>query len=181
MNMQELKNPIEGLVKAMKIACEKAGADIDPDMATRAEVVFFVLYLINDDGGFDEDELKLIEEAAGYSINRDFWSQTMEVARLDSDDNYLSQPPASVMTMVDMDNALYEQGQGLACLNGIMEVYRFVGEVFVNIKGFTDEKRQNRFQKFLDMVDKYERENSQNPKVNQRVAKKKGVPAPKKS
>ena len=180
MDIQELKSPIEELCKAMRIACEKAGLDIDSDTPTRAEIVFFVMYLINDDGGFNEDELKLIEEAAGYAITREFWSEIMELGRLTSDEEYLSQPPASIMTMVEMDNALYEMGEDLACLSAIMEVYKFVGDVFVRIKGFTDEKRQKRLRDFIDMVYQYEAENTKDPKVTRNVAKKKGVPAPKK-
>ena len=189
MDIQKLKSPIDDLVRAMKLACEKAGADFDPDMPTRAEIVFFVFYLIND-GGFNDDELGAIEEAAGYRINRDHWSEIMELGRVDSEEHYLSQPPNSVIVMVDMDNALYEIGEEPACVNGIMEVYKFIGETFVKIKGSTDENRKAKYKRFLEMIDRYQKENSKGPDmkpdpdggVQGRVIPfKKGVSAPKKS
>ncbi len=188
MNLQELRTPIDGLCKAMGIACEKAGADIDSDTPTKAEVVFFVMYLINDEGGFDEEELKLIEEAAGFQIDREHWNEVMELGRVDSEENYLSQPPATVVLMAEADNALFESGESFACVNAVMEVYKFIGEVFVNIKGFVDENRQRKLNSFLEMVDKYQRENSKDPDAksfltqNKKVIpSKNGVEAPKKS
>lgn len=193
MDIKELKEPIEGVCKAMQLACEKAGADIDAATPTRAEIVFFVLYLIIDDGGFDEDDLKLIEEVAGFQINRDHWNEILELGRVDSDEHYLSQPPAGIILMSEADNALYESGESFACVNAVMEVYKFIGETFVNIKGFTNDKRNARLNSFLEMVDKYQRENAKDPNAQSFLSKgtvkadekvvpfKKGVQAPKKS
>ena len=188
MNLQELRTPIDGLCKAMAIACEKAGADIDSDTPTRAEIVFFVMYLINNEGGFDEEELKLIEDAAGFQIDREHWNEVMELGRVDSEENYLSQPPATVVLMAEADNALYESGESFACVNAVMEVYKFIGEIFVNIRGFADENRKMKLNRFFEMVDKYQRENSKDPDSKSFLMQdkkiipfKKGVEAPKKS
>ena len=192
MDIQELRNPIDGLCTAIGLACEKAGADIDSDTPTRAEIVFFVLYLITDDGGFDEADLQAIEEAAGFQINRDHWNEILELGRVDSDERYLSQPPATIILMAEADDALYDIGEDFACVNAVMEVYKFIGETFVNIKGYTDLKRNARLNRFIEMVDSYQRENTQNPDAKSFLQKneaendkvvpfKKGVTAPKKS
>jgi len=194
MNIEELKVPIDGVCKAMQIACEKAGADIDADTPTRAEIVFFVLYLIIDEGGFDENDLELIEQAAGFQINREHWNEIIELGRVDSEENYLSQPPAGIILMSEADNALYDAGESFACVNAVMDVYKAIGEAFVNIKGFTDNKRSAKLKRFLEMVDKYQRDNSKDPNAKSFLSKdsdlphdekvvpfKKGVKAPKKS
>ncbi|MCR5404471.1 MAG: hypothetical protein K6E91_11740 [Butyrivibrio sp.] len=67
-----LKTLTESLCVAMRLAYEKANADVsDPDLATKAELCFFILYLIFDGGTFDVAELELFEEAADYEVNRD--------------------------------------------------------------------------------------------------------------
>lgn len=191
MFIEELRKPIEGLCTAMKLACEKVNAGIDPDNATRAEICMFVLYLIMDEGSFDEEEFSLIEEAAEYVIYRDNWEQMVEIGRADSEEHYLSQPPESIKFLTELDNALYEVGENLNCVNSAMEVYKFIGKVFVNLKGFTDDKRNAKLQKFLQMVDDYQRENSKasvyksvldgTEETAKVIPSKKGVPAPKKS
>lgn len=154
--------------------------------------MFFVLYLITDDGGFDEADLQVIEEAAGFQINRDHWNEILELGRVDSDEQYLSQPPATIILMAEADDALYDIGEEFACVNAVMEVYKFIGETFVNIKGFTDLKRNARLNRFIEMVDSYQRENTKNPNAKSFLQKnatendkvvpfKKGVTAPKKS
>ena len=77
-------------------------------------------------------------------------------------------------------------------MNAVMEVYKFIGETFVNIKGYTDLKRNARLNRFIEMVDSYQRENAKNPDAKSFLQKneaendkvvpfKKGVTAPKKS
>ncbi len=90
--------------------------------------------------------------------------------------------------MVDVDNMLYGIGEEMTAYNAAYEVYKLAGETLVNIKGFTDEKRQGKLDRFLEMVEKFRRDNSDDPRIrNGRDEEifvnpaKKGVPAPKKS
>lgn len=177
MNIQELKNTIDSFCKAMKLIEEKSNANADLVKPARAELAFFGLYLMFDEGSFDEEELELIEEASGYRINRDCWNEIMEVGRVDSEKNYLSQPPHTFMVMVDLDNLLYGAGEEMSAYDSAYEVYKLVGDYLVNRKGFTDEKRLEKLGRFLAMVEGYRKDKAEN------VVKpsKKGVTAPKKS
>ncbi len=175
MDLKELENLIEGLCEAMALSCEKLGVDVDPENFTKAELCMFVLYLISDEGSFDEKELSLIEEAAQYRLNRDSWDEVLELGRVDCEEHYLSQPPETIKFMVEMDNALYEVGEDFGCVSAVMEVYKYVGKLFVNFKGFADDGRMERYRRFLEVVDAYQKENSLALRV-----KPKGVPAPKK-
>ena len=188
MDIQELKITINDFGRAMKLIEEKSNADADLVEPARAEIAFFGLYLIFDDGSFDEKELELIEEASGFKINRNHWNEIMELGRVDSEDKYLSQPPNTFIVMVDVDNMLYEIGEEPTAYNAAYEVYKLVGDTLANIKGFTDEKRQGKLDRFLEMIEKYRKENSDDPVIrNGREENlvvnpaKKGVPAPKKS
>ena len=88
--------------------------------------------------------------------------------------------------MVDIDNTLYEAGEEMTAYVAAYEVYKLFGEFFVNIKGFTDEKRQAKLGRFIEVIEKYRQENSKNPVVKtwtdgRVIPSKKGVEAPKKS
>ena len=188
MDVQELKNTINDFCRAIKLIGEKSNSESDLVEPARAEIAFFGLYLIFEDGAFDEKELELIEEFSGFKINRNHWNEIMEVERVDSEDNYVSQPPNTFIVMVDVDNMLYENGEELAAYNAAYEVYKLVGDTLVNIKGFTDEKRQRKLSRFLEMIEKYRRDNMAAPDIKSGREEdkivnpaKKGVPAPKKS
>jgi hypothetical protein len=112
----------------------------------------------------------------------------MELGRVDSEDKYLSQPPNTFIVMVDVDNMLYEIGEEPTAYNAAYEVYKLVGDTLANIKGFTDEKRQGKLDRFLEMIEKYRRDHSDDPRIKNGAEDvmvvnpaKKGVPAPKKS
>lgn len=188
MDIQELKSTINDFGRAMKLIQEKSNADSDLVEPARAEIAFFGMYLIFDEGSFDEKELGLIEEASGFKVNRNHWNEIMELGRVESEEKYLSQPPHTFSVMVDVDNMLYGIGEELTAYNAAYEVYKLVGDTLVNIKGFTDEKRQGKLDRFLEMVEKFRRDNSDAPGIrNGReeekvvIPSKKGVPAPKKS
>ncbi|WP_022769104.1 hypothetical protein [Butyrivibrio sp. NC2007] len=188
MDIQELKNTINDFGRAMKLIQEKSNADSDLVEPARAEIAFFGLYLIFEEGSFDEKELELIEEASGFKINRNHWNEIMELGRVDSEENYLSQPPHTFSVMVDVDNMLYEIGEEPTAYNAAYEVYKLVGDTLANIKGFTDDKRQGKLERFMEMIEKYRREHSDEPEIRNGaneekvvIPSKKGVPAPKKS
>ncbi len=191
MDIQELKVTIDSFGKAMKLIEEKSNAETDLVEPARAEIAFFGLYLIFDNGSFDEEELKLVEEASGFKINRDHWNEIMELGRVDTEENYLSQTPNTFMVMVDVDNMLYEVGEDMTAYTAAYEIYKLFGDYFVNIKGFIDEKRQAKLNRFVAVIEKYRRENSKNPDVDSLhtggaedvrvIPSKKGVKAPKKS
>ncbi len=188
MDIQELKKTINDFGRAMKLIQEKSNADSDLVEPARAEIAFFGLHLIFDDGSFDEKELEFIEEASGFKINRNHWNEIMELGRVDSEDKYLSQPPNTFIVMVDVDNMLYEIGEEPTAYNAAYEVYKLVGDTLVDIKGFTDEKRQGKLERFLEMIGKYRRDHSDDPGIRNGtneekvvIPSKKGVPAPKKS
>ena len=105
---------------------------------------------------------------------------------MNSEESYLSQPPNTFMVMVDIDNTLYEAGEEMTAYVAAYEVYKLFGEFFVNIKGFTDEKRQAKLGRFIEVIEKYRQENSKGPVVKtwtdgRVIPSKKGVEAPKKS
>ncbi|WP_022770154.1 hypothetical protein [Butyrivibrio sp. NC2007] len=188
MDIKELKNTIDNFCRAMKLIEEKSNADADLVEPARAEIAFFGMYIIFDEGSFDEEELGLVEEAAGFKINRNHWNEIMELGRVDSEKNYLSQPPNTFTLMLDVDNLLYEAGEELSAYNAGYEVYKLVGDVLTNIKGFTDEKRQAKLDRFIKMLEDYRRENSKAPEIRDNstqekivIPSKKGVQAPKKS
>ena len=193
MDIQELKATIDSFGKAMKLIEEKSDAGTDLVEPARAEIAFFGLYLIFDNGSFDEEELRLIEEASGFKINRDHWNEIMKLGRVDSEEHYLSQPPNTFIVMVDVDNMLYEAGEDMTAYTAAYEIYKLFGDFFVNAKGFTDEKRQVKLSRFFEVTEKYRRENSKNPDVGfphdvgvgaedvRAIPSKKGVEAPKKS
>ena len=135
MDIHELRNTVDSFGKAMKIIEEKSNSDADLEEPARAEIAFLGLYLIFDDGSFDEEELKAVEEASGFKINREHWNEIMELGRVNSEENYLSQPPNTFMVMVDIDNTLYEAGEEMTAYVAAYEVYKLFGEFFVNIKG----------------------------------------------
>ncbi len=164
-----LKTMTESMCAAMRLAYEKANTDVEnPDLATKAELCFFILYLIFEDGAFDEAELELFEEAADYTVNRDCWYQMMEVGRVDSDEHYLSQPPEIIRFMQEFDNVLYEIGENFACVDTILTAYKGVGDIYVNLRGYTDEIRKRKLDKFVAMVRNYQKKNSRNPMVKNR-------------
>lgn len=186
MDIHELRNTVDSFGKAMKIIEEKSNSDADLEEPARAEIAFLGLYIIFDDGSFDEEELKAVEEASGFKINRDHWNEIMELGRVNSEESYLSQPPNTFMVMVDIDNTLYEAGEEMTAYVAAYEVYKLFGEFFVNIKGFTDEKRQAKLGRFIEVIGKYRQENSKGPVVKtwtdgRVIPSKKGVEAPKKS
>ncbi|SFC02914.1 hypothetical protein [Butyrivibrio sp. YAB3001] len=188
MDIQELKTTIDGFCRAMKLIEEKSNAETDLVEPARAEIAFFGMYIIFDEGSFDEEELSLVEEATGFKINRNHWNEIMELGRVDSEEKYLSQPPNTFILMVDVDNMLYEAGEELSAYNAANEVYKLVGDVLTNKKGFTDEKRQAKLDRFIKMIEDYRRENSKAPEIKNGNAEgkivipsKKGVQAPKKS
>ncbi len=83
---------------------------------------------------------------------------------------------------------LYEIGEEPTAYNAAYEVYKLVGDTLANIKGFTDEKRQGKLARFMEMIKKYRREHSDEPEIRNGaneekvvIPSKKGVPAPKKS
>ena len=188
MDIKELKNTIDNFCRAMKLIEEKSNAETDLVEPARAEIAFFGMYIIFDEGSFDEGELRLVEEATGFKINRNHWNEIMELGRVDSEDKYLSQPPNTFILMVDVDNLLYEAGEELSAYDAAYEVYKLVGDVCTNIKGFTDEKRQAKLDRFIKMIEDYRRENSKAPEIKNGdgqakvvIPSKKGVQAPKKS
>ena len=180
MDVKELRHTIDDFGKTMEIIRRKSGTDADLTEPARAEMAFFGLYIIFDEGSFNEEELVIIEEATGFKINRDHWNEVMELGRVDSEKNYLSQPPYTFTVMVDIDNALHEEGQERVAYNAAYEVYKALGEYLVNIKGFTDEKRQLKMLRFFELTEKYRQENT---KDEEQIVdpSKKGVQAPKKS
>ncbi len=167
---KELLNTLtESLCAAMRLAYEKTNSDVsDPDLATKAELCFFILYLIFDGGAFDEAELELFEEAADYKVNRDNWYQIMEVGRVDSDEHYLSQPPEVFKFMQEFDNVLYDIGENFACVDTIVAAYQGVGDIYVNFNGYTDENRKRKLDRFLVMVRNYQKAHSKDPMVKNR-------------
>ena len=166
---EQLRQLIEGSCAAMKLAYEKANADInDPDLATKGELCFFVLYLIFEDGAFDETELELFERIGDYKINRDNWYQIMEVGRVDSDEHYLSQPPEVFKFMQEFDNALFDIGENFACVDTMLAAYQGVGDIYVHLKGYTDENRKRKLDKFIAMVRNYQKAHSKDPMVKNR-------------
>ncbi len=170
MSMEEqLRQLIEGSCAAMRLAYEKANADInDPDLATKGELCFFVLYLIFEDGAFDETELELFERIGDYKINRDNWYKIMEVGRVDSDEHYLSQPPEVFKFMQEFDNALFDIGENFACVDTMLAAYQGVGDIYVHHKGYTDENRKRKLDKFIAMVRNYQKAHSKDPMVKNR-------------
>ena len=186
MDIQELRNTVDSFGKAMKIIEEKSNSETDLVEPARAEIAFLGLYLIFDEGSFDEEELRLVEEASGFQINRDHWNEVMEPGRLDSEEHYLSQPPYTFIVMVDVDNLLYEAGEDMTAYTAAFEVYKLFGDFFVNIKGFIDEKRQAKLKRFIEVIEKYRQENADGPvfkagtEDNRVIPSKKGVEAPKK-
>ena len=126
MDIQELKNTINDFGRAMKLIQEKSNADSDLVEPARAEIAFFGLYLIFDESSFDEKELELVEEASGFKINRTYWNEIMELGRVDSEENYLSQPPHTFSVMVDVDNMLYGIGEELTAYNAAYAEYNKV-------------------------------------------------------
>ncbi len=188
MDIQELQTTIDGFCRAVKLIEEKSNAETDLVEPARAEIAFFGMYIIFDEGSFDEKELGLVEDATGFKINRNHWNEIMELGRVDSEEKYLSQPPNTFVLMVDVDNLLYEAGEEPSAYNAAYEVYKLVGDAFTNIKGFTDEKRQARLTRFIKMIEDYRRENSKatgikDSSTGEKVVtpSKKGVQAPKKS
>ena len=185
----ELSELVESLCGAMKTACEQAGAETDGDDVTRAEVLFFALYLMKDGGYYDREEFAEAEDTIGWCASEDQWDTAVKMFRVDSEDHYLSQPPETIVFMQDADNALYESGIDLGCVDAVMDVYKAIGEIIVNCKGFYDENRDKRLKKFVAMVDKYQNEHSNNPERRKTsvdapervIPSKKGVSAPKKS
>ena len=188
MNVQELKNTIDGFCRAMKLVQEKSNAESDLGMPARAEIAFFGMYMVFDEGSFDEEELGLIENVTGFKVNRDHWNEIMKLGRVDSEENYLSQPPNTFILMVDLDNMLYEAGEEMSAYNAAYEVYKLVGNAFTDIKGFTDEKRKAKLDRFIKMIEGYRRENTKAQEIMDYstgekivIPSKKGVRAPKKS
>lgn len=110
---------------------------------------------------------------------------------MDSEEKYLSQPPNTFLVMVGVDNKLYDAGEDMTAYTAAYEVYKLFGDFFVNIKGFTDEKRQAKLNRFVAVIEEFRRKNSKNPEVNSLqtggaegvrvIPSKKGVKAPKKS
>ncbi len=183
MDTNELQNTIDALCKPIKLIEEKSGSEADLVQPARAELAFFGMYLIFDEGSFDEEELDLLEKITGFKINRDYWNEIIELGRVDSEENYLSQPPHTFAVMVDVDNALYESGEVMTAYNAVYEVYKLMGETFINKKGSPDVKRQKKFERFLEMVEDYRRKNTKVPDTQEKtvIPSKKGVQAPKKS
>ena len=181
MDVKELRKTIDDFGKAMEIIRQKSGTEADLTEPARAEMAFFGLYLIFDEGSFNEDEQKIIEEATGFTVNRDHWNEVMELGRVDSEEKYLSQPPYTFTVMVDIDNALHEEGQERVAYNAAYEVYKVLGEYLANIKGFTDDKRQLKLSRFFEMTEKYRRDNTKGEEQKVVDPSKKGVQAPKKS
>lgn len=187
---EELSSVVEGLCSAMKELIDKAGKDVETDQATRAEVLFFAVYLMSENDTVDWDELEKIEEAVGYSVDRSQWNEAKKIFRVDSEENYLSQPPETIDLMMQADNLLYDIGLNLECVDSTMLGYKSIGEIIVNHKGLYDEKRDRRLKKFVSMVEKYQYEHTMNPEYRKTLSNvekepvipsKKGVAAPKKS
>ena len=187
---EKLSTVVEGLCGVMKQACEKAGLQTDPDHFIRAEICFFALYLMSENGSFDWDELEDVENTIKYRTDRSRWGDAVKLFRVDSEENYLSKPPETIDFMLQADNALYEMGLDLGCVSATMDVYKVTGEIIVNNKGFFDENRDRRLIKFTDMIDRYQYENAKNPAHRVKsmseeqdivIPSKKGVSAPKKS
>ncbi|MBP3196054.1 MAG: hypothetical protein J6N21_03515, partial [Butyrivibrio sp.] len=102
MDTNELQNTIDALCKPIKLIEEKSGSEADLVQLARAELAFFGMYLIFDEGSFDEKELSLLEKITGFKINREYWNEIIELGRVDSEENYLSQPPHTFAVMVDV-------------------------------------------------------------------------------
>ncbi len=163
---RQLQTICAELCSTMKLAYGKTFSFIDkPDQATKMELCFFVMYLIFDGDFFDEAELEFFEEACDYHQDRENWYDMIELGRVDTDEHYLSEPPQIIRFMLELDNVLYELGKDYSCVDTIMAAYRSVGDVFINIRGYPDEKREAKMRAFSDIVREYRREHSRNPRV----------------
>lgn len=187
---EELSEVVESICIAMKSLCEKAEEPVDPDEIVRGEICYFILYLISENGIFDNEEYEIIEQAVKFRTDRTVWDETIKLFRADSEENYLSRPPETIDFLVQADNTFYDMGLELACVDTIMSGFKAIGEIVVNGKGFLDERRNHRLTKFIEMVDKYQKDNTKNPAGISKMAdgeeervipSKKGVSAPKKS
>lgn len=190
---KDIKEVVDSLCDAIKIAYEKsedADRSINIDDAVRAEICFFILYLMSDNGQFDEDEFVLAEQAVGFRTSRDTWDEALKLFRVDSEENYLSQPPETIAFMQQIENALHEIGEHFDCVSATMDGYKAIGMIIVNSKGYTDEGRIGRLKKFVDMVEEYQNDNAANPEhrtnednreQDRVLPSRKGVAAPRKS
>ena len=186
----EMTTIVDGICEAVKQVCEKANSGFDLEEGTRAEIYAFVLYLMMDDGSFDRAELEELEKPMKYSIDKSRLDEFIKIFRVDSEENYLSQPPEIIDVMMQADNLLYETDMDLKCVDTVMQCLNVLGEIIVNNKGFLDEGRNGRFKRFLDMVEKFQYDNAKNPahrkesvdeELERVIPSKKGVSAPKKS
>lgn len=199
--IEQFKGAIDMLCDTVRSVGEKLGVTqqgTDIRKVAKMHLAMFLMYLSASDGEIKPNEAKLISYWSDLQLTAQDVADVIRKNNIYSTE-FESQPPVSLMIMVQMDNLIFKLHQE-GRLNNLPEedpaktvinLYSTAGDIFLKVDGDMSPNEMSDLKIYLNMMENYANENSLRRKKSTsgfvknsesvRAPLKHGVAAPKKS